>query len=89
MNIDITGRGFTPSEKLKNFINEKLTSLEKYDPNISNSKVVLTKEGRAEKAELIISAKKNNYIAKCYSSVFEKTIVNAISKVKSQIEKAH
>lgn len=89
MNIDITGRSFTPSEKLKNFINEKLTSLEKYDPNISNSKVVLIKEGRAEKAELIISAKKNNYIAKCYSSVFEKTIVNAISKVKSQIEKAH
>ena len=89
MNIDITGRGFTPSEKLKNFINEKLTSLEKYDPNISNSKVVLIKEGRAEKAELIISAIKNNYIAKCYSSVFEKTIVNAISKVKSQIEKAH
>lgn len=89
MNIDITGRGFTPSEKLKNFINEKLTSLEKYDLNISNSKVVLIKEGRAEKAELIISAKKNNYIAKCYSSVFEKTIVNAISKVKSQIEKAH
>lgn len=89
MNINITGRGFTPSEKLKNFINEKLTSLEKYDPNISNSKVVLIKEGRAEKAELIISAKKNNYIAKCYSSVFEKTIVNAISKVKSQIEKAH
>lgn len=89
MNIDITGRSFTPSEKLKNFINEKLTSLEKYDPNISNSKVVLIKEGRAEKAELIISAIKNNYIAKCYSSVFEKTIVNAISKVKSQIEKAH
>ena len=89
MNIDITGRGFTPSEKLKNFINEKLTSLEKYDPNISNSKVVLIKEGRAEKAELIISAKKNNYIAKCYSSVFEKTIVHAISKVKSQIEKVH
>ena len=89
MNIDITGRGFTPSEKLKNFINEKLAPLKKYDPNISNSKVVLIKEGRAEKVELIISAKKNNYIAKCYSSVFEKTIHNAISKVKSQIEKAH
>ena len=89
MKIDLTARGFTPSEKLKNFINEKLTSLEKYDPNISNFKVVLIREGRAEKVELIISAKKNNYIAKCYSSVFEKTIAMAISKVKSQIEKAH
>jgi ribosomal subunit interface protein len=87
MNVDITGRGFTPSEKLKNFITEKLSSLEKYDPNISNSRVVLIKEGRAEKVELIVSAKKNNYISKCYSSVFEKTIVNAVSKVKSQIEK--
>ena len=43
MKIDLTARGFTPSEKLQNFINEKLTSLEKYDPNISNFKVVLIK----------------------------------------------
>jgi ribosomal subunit interface protein len=89
MNIDITGRGFTPSENLKTFINEKSSSLLKYDPNILNAKVVLIKEGRAEKVELIISGKKNNYIAKCYSSVFEKTVVHAISKIKSQIEKVH
>ena len=89
MNVDITGRGFTPSENLKTFINEKSSSLLKYDPNISNVKVVLIKEGRAEKVEIIISGKKNNYIAKCYSSVFEKTIMHAISKIKSQIEKVH
>jgi len=89
MNVEITGRGFTPSEKLKTFINEKSSSLSKYDPNISNARVVLIKEGRAEKVELIISGKRNNYIAKCYSSVFEKTIVHAINKIKSQIEKVH
>lgn len=89
MNIDITGRGFTPSINLKTFISEKSSSLLKYDPGITSAKIVLIKEGRAEKVELIISGGKNKYIAKCYSSVFEKTIVNAIGKIKSQIEKVH
>lgn len=89
MNIDITGRGFTPSDNLKNFIIDKSSSLLKYDPNISNAKIVLIKEGRAEKVELFITAKKNNYFAKCYSSVFEKTIVHAVKKIKSQIDKVH
>jgi len=49
MNIDITARNFTPSPKLKTLINEKLIGLLKYDSNIMSSKVVLLKEGRAEK----------------------------------------
>ena len=87
MNIDITARGFSLSDSLKSFVNEKLLVLKKYDSNISSAKIVLIKEGRAEKIELIVSSKKTNYIAKCYSSVFEKTMVNAINKVKSQIER--
>jgi len=87
MNIDITARGFSPSDKLKSFINEKSSSLTKYDSNISLAKIVLIKEGRAEKVEIIVSSKNKSYIAKCYSSVFEKTMINAISKIKAQIEK--
>ena len=87
MNIDITARGFSLSDSLKSFVNEKSLLLTKYDSNISSAKSVLIKEGRAEKIELIVSSKKTNYIAKCHSSVFEKTMVNAINKVKSQIER--
>ena len=51
MNIDITARNFAPSPYLKTFIHDKLSGLLKYDPNIISSKVVLLKEGRAEKVE--------------------------------------
>ena len=87
MNIDITARNFSPSPYLKTFIHEKLNGLLKYDSNITSSKVVLLKEGRAEKVELILKSKRTNYITKCYSSVFEKTFINAINKIKVQIKK--
>tara|TARA_B100001564_G_C20297245_1_gene515282 strand:+ start:340 stop:612 length:273 start_codon:yes stop_codon:yes gene_type:complete len=87
MNIDITARNFSPSPYLKTFIHEKLNGLLKYDSNITSSKVVLLKEGRAEKVELILKSKRTNYITKCYSSVFEKTFINAIDKIKVQIKK--
>jgi len=87
MNIEITARNFTPSKELKEIIKEKLLKLLKYDSDISFSKVVLHKESRAEKVELILTSKKNKYITKCYSSVFEKTLAKAISNIKVQIQK--
>ena len=87
MNIDITARNFTPSPKLKTLIHGKLNGLLKYDSNIMSSKVVLLKEGRAEKIELILKSNRASYITKCYSSVFEKTLMNAVDKIKVQIKK--
>ena len=59
----------------------------KFDSNIDYARVVLLKESRAEKVELIISSKKNRYVTKCYSSVFEKTLALAIDNIKIQIRK--
>ena len=87
MNIEITGRNFTPSLELKYFIKDKLMKLLTYDSNINFIKVVLLKESRAEKVELIVTSKKKKYITKCYSSVFEKTIIKAINNIKIQIRK--
>ena len=89
MNIDITARNFKPSPNLRLFITSKLSSLSKYDSNITSSKVVLSKEGRAEKVEILLRSNKNSYITKCYSSIFEKTIMHAINKIKVQIKKHH
>ena len=50
-------------------------------------KWVLLKEGRAKKVELILTPNKGNYITKCYTSIFEKTVINAIEKIKVQIKK--
>tara|TARA_A100001011_G_C13704738_1_gene593061 strand:+ start:78 stop:347 length:270 start_codon:yes stop_codon:yes gene_type:complete len=87
MNIEITGRNFTPSEELKDLINEKILYLKRFDSNIDFARVVLLKESRAEKVELIISSKKNRYVTKCYSSIFEKTVAHAIDNIKIQIRK--
>ena len=87
MNIEITARNFNPSDELKSLINEKILYLKKFDSNIDFARVVLLKESRAEKVELIISSKKNQYITKCYSSIFEKTVAHAIDNIKIQIRK--
>jgi ribosomal subunit interface protein len=87
MNIEITARNFTISDHLKEFTNDKLMKLSKYDSNISNISVIFLKESRAEKVELLVHSNNSQYIAKCYSSVFEKTLVNAISSIISQINK--
>jgi ribosome-associated translation inhibitor RaiA len=87
MNIEITVRNFSPSEELKTLINEKILYLKRFDSNIDYARVVLLKESRAEKVELIISSKKNRYVTKCYSSVFEKTLALAIDNIKIQIRK--
>ena len=89
MNIEITARNFKPSPHLKSFIEVRLRTLLKYDSHITSFKVVLLKEGRAEKVELIITSNKGNYITKCYTSVFEKTVINAIEKIKVQINNNH
>ncbi len=87
MNVEITARNFTPSDELKDLIYEKIISLKKFDSNISIARVVLLKESRAEKVELILTSKKNKYVTKCYSSVFEKTVAHAIDNIKIQIRK--
>ena len=87
INIEITARHFTPSSDLKSFTKDKVIKLLKYDPNIHFIKVVLLKESRAEKVELIITSNNKQYITKCYSSIFEKTILKAIDNIKVQIKK--
>ena len=87
MKIDITARNIVLSDKLKHFIEEKLERLKKFDKNIKSIKMILLKESRAEKVELIVFSNQNRYITNCYSSVFEKTIMSAITNIQRQIAK--
>ena len=50
--------------------------LSKYDSNISNISVIFLKESRAEKVELLVHSNNSQFIAKCYSSVFENTDIH-------------
>ena len=88
MEISITGRNINISEDLNKFIQEKVIKVTKYDKNINLIEVVLLKESRAEKVEIIATSKTSSYIVKTYSSVFEKTILKAIDSLKMQILKS-
>ena len=87
MKIDITSRGFTPSKKLTDFIHTKLLKLSTFDKKISNVRIILLKESRAEKVELIVESNKKKYLSKSYSSIFEKTLVKSIDNIITQIKK--
>lgn len=87
MKIDITARNIIVSNQLKQFIEDKLVRLKKFDKNIKLIKIILLKESRAEKVELIVYSNQNKYITNCYSSVFEKTIMSAVSNIQRQIAK--
>ena len=43
--------------------------------------MVLLKEGRARKVEFILTSNRGNYITKCYTSIFEKTVIKAIDNI--------
>ena len=88
MNINITARNFKISTQLSELVNDKLQKLYKYDSNITIIDVVLLKESRAEKIELLVSSKSKKYITKCYSSLFEKTLAKAIDNIIIQIKKS-
>ena len=87
MNINITARNFKISRELIELINDKLQKLHKYDSKITNIDIILLKESRAEKIELLVSSKSKKYITKCYSSLFEKTLAKAINNIIIQINK--
>ena len=87
MKINITARKFTISKDLAQFVRDKLSKISKYDNQINSIDVILLKESRAEKVEIIATSKNDSYIIKCYSSAFEKTILMAFNNLKIQIAK--
>ena len=87
MNIDITARNFHISDNLKDLIQKKINKLLIYNSSIFFIEVILLKESRAEKIELIVHSKQQKYFTKCYSSLFEKTLVQAIQNIIKQIKK--
>jgi len=89
MNIDITARHFSPSDKLKELVYTKLKKIEKFNSNIIGCRVVLTKESNLEDVEIIIHGKGNHFVAHENSDNFEKSLISAIDKITIQVKKQH
>ena len=87
MKVNITSRKFEPSDKLKEYIHSRLKRIEKICKGVNSCTIILQKESRAEKVELIVKDKNDTYISKCFSSRFEKTIAKAVDNILVQIKK--
>jgi len=89
MNIEITARHFTASDKLKELINEKIMKIEKFNSGIMHCHVILTKENSGENVEINAHLKGHNFSAHESGDVFEKSLRNAVEKISIQIKKQH
>ena len=89
MNIEITARHFTASDKLKELINEKIMKIEKFNSGIMNCHVILTKENSSENVEINAHVKGYDFSAHESGDVFEKSLRNAVENLSIQIKKQH
>ena len=89
MKVDITARHFTPSDKLKEVVYEKLKKIKKYNHGIFNCHVVLTKETHYEDVEIVAHVKGRQFVAQVNSDNFEKSLISAVDKITIQIKKQH
>ena len=89
MKVDITARHFSPSDQLKEMVYEKLRKIEKFNSNIMNCRVVLTKEANFEDVDIVVNGKGHQFVANEKSDNFEKSLINAIDKITIQVKKQH
>ena len=89
MEIDITARHFSPSDRLKEMIYEKLKKIEKFNSDIMNCRVVLTKEANFKDVEIVVNGKGHHFVANENSENFEKSLISAIDKITIQVKKQH
>ena len=89
MKIDITARHFSPSEQLKEMVYQKLKKIEKFNSDIMDCRVVLTKEVNFEDVEIIAHGKGHHFVAHENSDNFEKSLICAVDKITIQVKKQH
>jgi len=87
MNINITGKDFELTEAIKDFINEKLTKLEKYFGESAEATVTLKMDGNKQVAEVRISDGSLLYKAVAASKDLYASVDKDIDILEGQIRK--
>jgi len=90
MNIEITSRHFSPSKKLKILIDDKISKVRKFNIKLTRCHVILSKEIYSEESvEIVAHSKGHEFVAHDNSSIFEKSLTNAVNKLIVQLKKQH
>ncbi len=84
MEITVTFRHFDSNDSLKEYVEDKVSKLEKYNNYVNEANVVLSLEKRRHIAEVVVNVNKTKITAK---EVSEENMYAAIDLVMSKIER--
>jgi putative sigma-54 modulation protein len=89
MNVTITARKFKARESLKDYINDEVKSLLKFNDDIISADVVLSFQNSRDsikKAEITLHIPKQTLVATVDSDDFTKSISAAVDKLSRQLK---
>jgi len=89
MNISITARKFKLHDSLKDFINEEVSSLEKYNDNILNADIILSFQNikdSVKKSEIVLHVPGQTFNAAEDSDDFKKSVSSSVDKLSRQLK---
>jgi putative sigma-54 modulation protein len=90
MNILITARKFKARDSLKEFIQDEVSALERYNDKISSAEVILSYQGNKDSiktVEIILRIPGQTLTAAEMSDDYKKSTNAAIEKLQRQLEK--
>jgi putative sigma-54 modulation protein len=90
MNIRITSRKFKAKNSLKNFIRDEVKSLEKFNDQILDAKVILSfthLKDSIKTSEITLRIPGKTITVSTESDEFEKSVPMAIEKIRKQLKK--
>ena len=74
MNLKITSRHFSASNKLKILVFEKIKKIEKFNNNVKNCHIILIKENNNENVEIILHLRGHDFISSADDKNFESSL---------------
>ncbi len=89
MNISITARKFKLHDSLKDFINEEISSLQKYNDSILRADVILSYQNPKDsikKSEIVIHVPGQSLNAAEDSDDFKKSVSSSVDKLSRQLK---
>ena len=87
MLIEITSRHNEVSEKVRDYLKEKIEKLEKFFPNIVSCKVVLDSQKEGEVVDITMHVSGKDFVTKVVSDNIVKSIDLAVHKIENQLRK--
>ncbi|MCH7773195.1 MAG: ribosome-associated translation inhibitor RaiA [Bacteroidetes bacterium] len=90
MNISITARKFKLHDSLKDFINEEVSSLQKYNDNILHADIILSYQNvkaSVKKSEIVLHVPGQTFNAAEDSDDFKKSVSSSVDKLSRQLKK--